>query len=58
MWKLTVTQKRKSDFSDSIVSENVEFFGKDINELTMLIVRLSKLSCNIETSYKLEKESE
>lgn len=55
MWKLTITQKRKSEFTGNIVTENTEFIGKDINELTMLIVRLTKLSEGIETSYKLER---
>jgi hypothetical protein len=55
MWKLIITQKRRSEFTGNIVTENTEFMGKDINELTMLIVRLTKLSEDIETSYKLEK---
>ena len=58
MWKLIVAQKRKSDYSDHVYEETVVFYGNDINELSMMIVRLSKHENGIETSYKLEKEGE
>lgn len=55
MWKLTITQKRKSEFSESILSESVEFISEDINELTMLIVRITAYETAVETIYKIEK---
>ena len=55
MWKLIITQERKSEYVDGILSEKVEFTGNDINELSMLIVRLSKHENGVNTSYKLEK---
>ena len=58
MWKLIVAQKRKSDYSDHVYEETVVFYGNDINELSMMIVRLSKHENGLETSYKLEKEGE
>ena len=58
MWKLIVAQKRKSDYSDNVYEETVVFYGNDINELSMMIVRLSKHENGLETSYKLEKEVE
>lgn len=55
MWKLTITQKRKSEHSEYMVTESVEFTSGDINELTMLVVRLSLYETAIETTYKIEK---
>lgn len=55
MWKLTITQKRKSEFSESILPESVEFISEDINELTMLIVRITAYETAVETTYKIEK---
>jgi hypothetical protein len=54
MWKLTITQKRKSEYSENMITENVEFISNDINELTMLVVRLTGHENAIETSYKIE----
>lgn len=58
MWKLIITQKRKSDYSESVYEETVVFYGKDINELSMMIVDLSNHENGIETSYKIEKVGE
>ena len=55
MWKLTITQKRKSEFSENMITENVEFVGNDINELTMLVVRLAEHENAVETAYKIER---
>ena len=55
MWKLTITQKIKSTVTDMMLDNNVEFVGKDISELTMIIDRLSKHTGAIETNYKIEK---
>lgn len=55
MWKLTITQKRKSEFSEYMVTESVDFTSGDINELTMLVVRLSSYETAVETTYKIEK---
>ena len=58
MWKLIITQKRKSDFSENIYEDSVVFYGEDVNELSMMIVQMSKHENGIETSYKLEKVGE
>lgn len=58
MWKAIITQKRKSDFSENIYEDSVVFYGEDVNELSMMIVNLSKHENGIETSYKLEKVGE
>lgn len=55
MWKLTITQKRKSEFSENMLTESVEFISNDINELTMLIVRITAYETAVETIYKIEK---
>lgn len=58
MWKLTITQKRKSEYSDNMITESVEFTNDDINELTMLVVRLTGIETAVETAYKIEKVGE
>lgn len=55
MWKLTITQKKKSEFSDYMTTDNVEFVSDDINELTMLVIRLSGHENAVETAYKIER---
>ena len=55
MWKLIITQERKSEYVDGTLAEKVEFTGDDINELSMIAVRLSKHENGVNTSYKLEK---
>ena len=55
MWKLTITQKTKSTFTDMEIDNNLEFIGNDIGELTVIIDRLSKHVGTLETSYRLEK---
>lgn len=55
MWKLTITQKVKSNFTDMDIDNTLEFVGNDIGELTVIIDRLEKHSGSINTSYKLEK---
>lgn len=55
MWKLTITQKKKSEFSEHMLTESVSFTSENIDELTVLIVRLTAHENAIETSYKLEK---
>jgi len=54
MWKLTITQKKKSEVSDYMVTESVSFTSDDVNELTMLVVRMTAHENAIETSYKIE----
>ena len=55
MWKLTITQKTKSTFTDMEIDNNLEFIGNDIGELTVIIDRLSKHAGSLETNYRLEK---
>ena len=58
MWKLTISQKRKSEYTNSIIEERVIFTDEDINELPMIVVRLSMHENGIETSYKIERVGE
>lgn len=58
MWKLIITQERKSEYVDGTISEKVEFTGKDINVLTLIVAKLSEHENGVDTSYKLEKVGE
>lgn len=55
MWKLTITQKRMSKHIDGMITENVEFESSSIDELTMLVIRLTATQTTAETIYKVEK---
>jgi hypothetical protein len=58
MWKLTITQKRKSEYTDGTINETVEFFHRNIGSLTSLVDNLNNYSSGIETTYKIEKVGE
>ena len=58
MWKMTITQKRKSEYTDGTISESVEFFHRNIGSLTSLVDNLNNFSNGIETTYKIEKVGE
>ena len=58
MWKLTVTQKRKSEYTDGTISESVEFSHRSIGTLTSLVDNLNNYANGIETTYKIEKVGE
>ena len=58
MWKLTITQKRKSELTDAMFEDRLIYVGKDLNEFTTLIVRLSKYENGLETSYNIERVCE
>ena len=58
MWKLTITQKRNSEYSDRTISESVEYRHNSIKTLTTLIDNLNSYESGIETTYKLEKVGE
>ena len=55
MWKLTITQKRTSEYMEGTINETVEFFHKNISVLTNLICTLQTCENGIETTYKLER---
>ena len=55
MWKLTITQKRKSKYVEGMISESVEIESGSIDELTMLVIRLTATQTTAETTYKIEK---
>ena len=55
MWKLTITQKRKSEYTDGTINETVEFFHRNLGSLTSLVDNLNNYSSGIETTYKIEK---
>lgn len=51
MWKLTITQTKKTD--KYTFDQSVEFFSNDINELVCLVLKLGTVD-NEKTSYKIE----
>ena len=55
MWKLTIKQKRKSEYSNNMITESVEFVSKDITYLTSMIDRLSDAGTDVETAYEIKK---
>ena len=58
MWKLTIKQERKSEFSNGTFTERIVFKSKDLSELTILIERFAFCVTDCETSYKIEKVGE
>ena len=58
MWKLTIVQKRKSEYSDGTINETVEFFHNSIKSLTNLVDTLNSYEKGIETTYILERVGE
>jgi hypothetical protein len=58
MWKLTITQKRKSEFSDCKLEHEVVFYSDSIYELGITAGRLSEHEEVDETVYKIEKVGE
>lgn len=55
MWRLTIEQKRKSEYANGFITEKIEFYGSTINDATAMILMLAGKENNIETTYKLEK---
>ena len=55
MWKLTITQKRKSEFYGNEIEEKIEILSDDLNELTMMIVRFEGFKSEKIIIYKIEK---
>ena len=58
MWKLTIEQERKSEFTTGTVTERITVKSNDLSELTMLIERLTHCESDCETTYKIEKVGE
>lgn len=58
MWKLTITQKRKSEYTDGTISESVVFLHRTIGKLTSLVDSLNTYENDGELAYKLEKVGE
>jgi hypothetical protein len=55
MWRLTIIQKRKSEYSNGMFEEKVEFVGDDIHYITSIVDKFSKLETVSETAYKIER---
>lgn len=55
MWKLIIKQKRKYTHTDAFYTESVEFVAKEIEELALMVVKLSKCG---DAVYTLEKVGE
>ena len=58
MWKLTITQTRKSEHGDYTVTDTVEYLNETLLALTTLIMRLTDCEEVHETTYKIEKVGE
>ncbi len=54
MWKLTITQSRKSEYSGNVLTETVEFIHDSLEELVVTVERLKMCATVCETSYKIE----
>ena len=55
MWQLSITQKRKSEFSEAMITQSVEFISPSIGKLTRLVENISSYGTAVETSFKIEK---
>ena len=58
MWKLTIEQERKSEFTNGMFTEKITVKSSDLSELTMLIERFTHCESDCETTYKIEKAGE
>ena len=58
MWKLVITQQRKSSGSEYTFDEKVEFESDSIYDLSSLIVKLSECEGDKQTEYKIYWEEE
>jgi len=58
MWKLTITQKRKTEYSDYKMEYDVVFYSDSIYELGITVARLAEHEEADETVYKIEKVGE
>ena len=57
MWKLTITQKRKSEYSDYTTTEHIELVSTNFHELVETVDKLTCLDDEaIETTYKIERQ--
>jgi len=57
MWKLTLMQKRKSEYSDYMNEQKIEFFSEDLFELAITVERLINHT-EVETEFKIERVKE
>ena len=59
MWKLTITQKRKSEYSDYVATDCIELFSTNFHALGNTIDLLTCLDDKaIETTFKIESVKE
>lgn len=59
MWKLTIAQKRKSEYSDYVSNYQVQLFSESLHELVDLVDKMTNLVDEaIETTYKIESAKE
>lgn len=57
MWRLVVTQNKKSEFTSGYLPEEVIFEHENIIQLTSLIESMERLK-GADTKFKLEKKEE
>ena len=58
MWKLTIEQGRKSEYSDHLVTERVTLTSNKLPEITFLVERMSECEVANGTTYIIEKVGE
>lgn len=58
MWKLIITQVRKSTYSGCALDEKVEFVGNNLEEICELIENLGKHEGDSKTTYRIENMKE
>lgn len=58
MWKLTIEQKRLSEYANGFITEKIEFFGATVNDATAMILMLAGKDNGVETTYKIEEVGE
>ena len=55
MWKLVVTQERKSEYTSGSITETIEFKAENIADLSMMMGMMSKFESGIKTTYRIER---
>ena len=55
MWKLTIKQERKCEYTTGTITETVEFKAESIADLSMMMGMASKFESGIKTIYTIEK---
>lgn len=55
MWKLTIVQKRKSEFLEYMNEHSIQFVSNDLHEIIGIVELLMAIETDFETSFKIDK---